>query len=71
MQTNLHKSEEGWQRFRERTNSGERAHRAKMRFSPRPQKPPTAVVQPDAEPEASIQPRLRNRRRVVIDRGRP
>jgi hypothetical protein len=36
MQSNLHKSEQAWSRFRARTNKGERAHRAKMHHKPKP-----------------------------------
>lgn len=63
--SNLHKSEEGWRRFQERTGGGVRARRADMRTTA--SKPRSKQIDPPELPP-SRQEKLRTRKRVVIER---
>jgi hypothetical protein len=66
--SNVHKSDDGWVRFRERTDSGAKAHRADMY-----RKPKSASLSPTNAPPAtppSTRAKLRRMRRVVAPNGR-
>lgn len=67
MQGNLHKSDEGWARFRARTGNGEMARRAEMRHSAqKPSQPSKKLSAAGVAANESLQPRLRNRRRYIV-----
>ena len=67
--SNLHKSEAGWVRFRERTNGGARARGTFMDPTVQSAQPKPDVVIPKFEGDETIVKRGR-RRRVVAPNGR-
>ena len=70
MQGNLHKSDEGWSRFQERTEQGARARRAHMDHRPRTASKrvaPKPIVKGSREEAELSAGRFAGRRRVVID----
>ena len=68
--SNLHKSEDGWRRFRERANSGARARGTFMDASVQSAKPKADVVIPKFEGSDEVIVRRGKRRRVVAPNGR-
>lgn len=66
--SNLHKSEAGWVRFRERTGGGARARGTFMDPTVQSAKPKADVVIPKFEGEHVV--RRGKRRRVVAPNGR-
>lgn len=69
-QTNLHKSDEGWRRFRERTQSGAFARRARMDHRVQSALPTADVEIPKFEGDDGQRRKRRKRRRVVAPNGR-
>lgn len=72
MLTNLHKSEEGWRRLRARTRARLGVRSWRMEHRPKARvatafKPRQAAVVLEHEEAVVFQPRMRGRRRVVID----